>query len=227
MTELKEYSYEIFKDHFLGIPKNSHFSLEKIMVRNKYSYLNFLKIKNFYKRHFGDFGFEDKIKTFNYCEPPMFFLKWGCAIVYPFGITLSVDEMGADCMIAQNATLGMDLKDITVTEDDVYLPRYRPKIGNLVHIYSGAVVSGNVRIGDMVIIAANAFVNKDVPDRSIVYGVNKIEPLKPHHYQSLTNQLRYCKYIQNLLPGLVCKNNKLFIDKDWCNRREFLLNKIV
>jgi serine acetyltransferase len=227
MGELKEYSYDLFKEHFLKVTKKSKFSLDRHMVQNKYCYLKLLKTKSLYRRYFSDFSFEDKIKLFNYCEPPMFFLKWGCAIVYPFGITLSVDEMGADCMIAQNATLGMDLKDIIVRESDVYLPKYRPKIGNLVHIYSGAVLSGNIRVGDMVIIAANSFVNKDVPDHSIVYGVNEIHPLKQHHYQSLMNQLRYCNNILNLLPGLVCKNNKLFIDTDWCTRRESLLNKML
>lgn len=227
MGELKEYSYDLFKEHFLEVTKKSNFSLDRHMVRNKYCYLTLLKIKRYYKRYFSDFSFEDKIKSFNYCEPPMVFLKWGCTIVYPFGITLSVDEMGADCRIAQNATIGMNLKDITIGKDEIYIPRYRPKIGNLVHIYSGAVLSGNIKIGDMVIIAANAFVNKDVPDRSIVYGVNKIEPLKSHHYQSLTNQLRYCKYVDNLLPGFVYKNNKLFIDTDWCNQREALLNMNV
>jgi serine acetyltransferase len=230
MVELKDYSYEIFKEHFIGITKNSNSLLDNIMVRhimvqNKYFYLKLLKIQNFYKRHFSDFSFEDKIKISNYCEPPMIFLKWGCAITYPFGITLSVDEMGADCFIAQNATIGMNLNDIKIVDDQIYVPRYRPKIGNLVHIYPGAVVSGNIRVGDKVIIAANAFINKDVPDNSIVYGVNKVSPLRPHHYDSLTNQLWYCKNIFHLLPGLVLKNSKLFIDMDWCRKRDLLLNK--
>ena len=45
-----------------------------------------------------------------------------------------------------------------------------PTIGNRVCIHSNAVVVGNIKIGDDVVIAPNAFVNFDVPDHSIVIG---------------------------------------------------------
>ena len=45
-----------------------------------------------------------------------------------------------------------------------------PTIGNCVWIGINAVVVGNIRIGDDVLIAPNAYVNFDVPDHSIVIG---------------------------------------------------------
>lgn len=48
-----------------------------------------------------------------------------------------------------------------------------PLIGNKIYIASGAVIVGKVKIGNNVFIAANSFVNFDVPDNSIVIG-NKI-----------------------------------------------------
>ena len=48
-----------------------------------------------------------------------------------------------------------------------------PIIGDKVYIASGAVIVGKVKIGNNVLIAANSFVNFDVPDNSVVIG-NKI-----------------------------------------------------
>ena len=43
-----------------------------------------------------------------------------------------------------------------------------PTIGTDARIYAGAVVSGPIRIGDNVLIGANAVVGRDIPARSIV-----------------------------------------------------------
>ncbi|MBW3087480.1 serine acetyltransferase [Bifidobacterium sp. 82T24] len=45
-----------------------------------------------------------------------------------------------------------------------------PTLGNRVWVGSNAVIVGNVRIGNDVLIAPNAYVNFDVPDHSIVVG---------------------------------------------------------
>ena len=45
-----------------------------------------------------------------------------------------------------------------------------PTIGNRVWIGVGAVIVGNINIGDDVIIAPNSFVNIDIPSHSIVFG---------------------------------------------------------
>jgi serine O-acetyltransferase len=70
--------------------------------------------------------------------------------------------IGDDCMIRQGVTLGN-----TGLED-----RFgAPTLGNRVQIGAGAKVLGRVRVGDDVIIGANAVVISDVPDNVIVFGV--------------------------------------------------------
>lgn len=215
MEKLRDFTYDDFKEHTKSLKADR--KTPQFLFNNEYIYSNLLKMKIFYERYFGNFSFDDRINMTCTCEPPMFFLKWGCIIAHPFGITFSVDEIGADCSISQNATLGASGRDIPLGGPTT---GHKPKIGNLVSVYPGAIVSGDVRIGDRVIISGNAIVTKDVPNDSIVYGVNLIYPLKQHHRNVLLDQLYHCKYINELIPGLVYKNNKLFINTVWCEERE-------
>lgn len=57
-----------------------------------------------------------------------------------------------------------------------------PTIGNRVRIGANACIVGNVRIGNDVMIAPNAFVNIDVPDHSVVVG----NPCVIHHKENAT-----------------------------------------
>lgn len=57
-------------------------------------------------------------------------------------------------------------------------------IGDRVVIEAHAVVVGNVKIGCDVVIAANAFVNFDVPDHSVVLG----NPGVIHHKENAAAQ---------------------------------------
>lgn len=68
--------------------------------------------------------------------------------------------LGKKCMIGTCVTIGGKSGWYEV-----------PVIGNNVHIANGAKIIGPVRIGDNVIIGANAVVVKDVPDNCIVAGV--------------------------------------------------------
>lgn len=45
---------------------------------------------------------------------------------------------------------------------------YRPIIGNCVTVYPGAVIVGDIKIGDNCIIGANTFVDKSYPANSII-----------------------------------------------------------
>jgi serine O-acetyltransferase len=51
-----------------------------------------------------------------------------------------------------------------------------PVIGDDVHIGAGARVLGDVRIGNGVVIGANAVVTRDIPEGTTVVGVNRIVP---------------------------------------------------
>ena len=68
--------------------------------------------------------------------------------------------IGKNCMIGQGVTIGGKSGWYEV-----------PVIGDNVHISAGARILGPVRIGNNVIIGANAVVVKDVPDNCIVAGV--------------------------------------------------------
>ncbi len=60
-------------------------------------------------------------------------------------------------------------QNVTVGRSGMGSDNY-PTIGDNVTIYSGAVVAGNIHIGNNVTIGANTFVNKDIPDNCTVVG---------------------------------------------------------
>lgn len=75
---------------------------------------------------------------------------------HPFGITIGMDSVvGKNCTIYHNVTIGQ--------KDWKY-----PVIGDNVTIYEGAVIVGDVKIGNNSIIGPNSIVITDVPDNSII-----------------------------------------------------------
>jgi serine acetyltransferase len=145
-------------------------------------------------------------------------------IPHAYGITLSVDEIGADCCIGHNVTLGTNRRNMPVEEG--YADGYKPRVGNLVNFYANAIISGEITIGDCVIIAANAFVDKDVPGMSIVYGHNQIKPLHNHHIRYLQSVLYHCINEYKLISGLTYRNGKLYIDTEYAARRASLTQEL-
>lgn len=69
--------------------------------------------------------------------------------------------MGDDVLVRNGVTIGLARRDDPGS----------PIIGNRVEIGAGAKVLGKIRIGDDVIIGANAVVVRDVPANSIAVGV--------------------------------------------------------
>jgi acetyltransferase-like isoleucine patch superfamily enzyme len=186
-------------------------------------YPRLLKIYNTFQRIRGNYSKEDKFEIACACDPPMFFLKYGILIDHTFGITLSVDEIGADCCIGQNVTIGTNAKHMNIGE---YTTGHRPRIGNLVRIYGNTVISGEIKIGDYCIIGANSFIDKDVPSKSIAWGVNQIGIMKNHHIKYLQMLLYNCAIVYKLIPGLTCRSNKLFINEEYLMVRNKLINAI-
>ena len=68
--------------------------------------------------------------------------------------------IGNHCLIGQGVTIGGKSKQYEV-----------PQIGNFVYIAAGVRILGNVKIGNNIIIGANAVVTKDIPDNCMVAGV--------------------------------------------------------
>ena len=71
-------------------------------------------------------------------------------------------EIGDDCLLYQNVTLGGTGKDVG---------KRHPTLGNNVMVGSGAKVLGPFRVGDNARIAANSVVLREVPDNATVVGV--------------------------------------------------------
>lgn len=81
----------------------------------------------------------------------------GVLFFHSYGTILNAREIGEGCRIVCNITLG-DKKGMT------------PVIGKHVEILPGAVIAGDVTIGDNCVIGPNAVVYKSVPANCVVVG---------------------------------------------------------
>ena len=99
---------------------------------------------------------------FNSSVPSSVTLGGGSKFAYGgIGVVIHARAViGKNCVIGQNVTIGGKSGWHEV-----------PVIGDNVEISAGARVLGPIRIGNNVIIGANAVVVKDVPDNCIVAGV--------------------------------------------------------
>lgn len=80
-------------------------------------------------------------------------------IPHPTGIVIGKGcIIGDECKIYQNVTIGR--------KNSGY-----PTIGHNVTIYPGAIVIGRIKIGNNVIIGANAVVVSDLPDNAVAVGI--------------------------------------------------------
>jgi serine O-acetyltransferase len=86
------------------------------------------------------------------------------------GIVIAASQIGDDCIIIQNVTLGAASPE-TINQ--------APVLGNRVLVGCGAVVIGGIIIGDDVRIGPNAVVTTDVPAGAAVMApLARIVPLK-------------------------------------------------
>jgi len=88
-------------------------------------------------------------------------LHGGVILPHPQGIVIGAEVVvGPRAWIFQNVTIGGAPGKTGV-----------PAIGADVRIFSGAVISGPITLGDNVMIGANAVVLRDVPDRTLVQSL--------------------------------------------------------
>lgn len=88
-------------------------------------------------------------------------IGWGLIIWHGFSSVINAKHIGHNCQIWQNVTIG---KKTETAEDD------RPEIGNGVRICSGAIVVGDIKIGNNSTIGAGSVVVKNVSSDQLVVG---------------------------------------------------------
>ena len=99
------------------------------------------------------------------CEVPV---GRGFVVEHSGGIVVSgFARFGANCRIRNGVVIGLARVDEPCA----------PQLGNDVDVGAGAKLLGNIRIGNRVLIGANAVVVTDVPDDSIAVGVPAV--IKP------------------------------------------------
>jgi hypothetical protein len=74
-------------------------------------------------------------------------------------------------------------------------------------------------------VAAQAFVDKDVPPDSIAYGHNRVQPLEDRHRKYLGMLFHLSIHVYGLVPGLVYADGDLWVDPAWARSRERLLRE--
>lgn len=83
----------------------------------------------------------------------------GMIIQHGFSTIVSAAQIGENFKVYQQVTIGYNHK------------LQAPIIGNNVEVCCGAKIIGGVKIGNNVLIGANAVVIKDIPDNTIVAGI--------------------------------------------------------
>lgn len=83
--------------------------------------------------------------------------KGGLLLIHGFATIIYCESLGKNCTIFQQVTIGYSKGGI-------------PTIGDNCVICCGAIILGNVKIGNNVIIGANTLVINDVPDNAVVVG---------------------------------------------------------
>lgn len=98
----------------------------------------------------------------NHCEISLKNIEGGILLNHPYDIIInSHSRIGKDFTIFKGAVIGSIRSG---------KKKGTPKIGDRVTVCTNAFVCGNITIGDDVLIAANAYVNFDVPSNSVVIG---------------------------------------------------------
>ena len=127
------------------------------LLRKSQKYYKTPIINIFYKiilRHFQiKYGFQIYPET--QIGEGFYLGHWGALVINP------KSKIGKNCNIAQGVTIGQQNRG----KNEGF-----PEIGDEVWIGTNAVIVGNIKIGNNVLIAPNAYVNCDVPSNSVVMG---------------------------------------------------------
>ncbi len=85
----------------------------------------------------------------------------GLSIAHIGYVVAAASEIGSNCFLRPGVVMGKNLMDDGIT----------PVIGDNVHFGVGCKVIGNIKIGNNVVIGANAVVTHDAPSNTVVAGI--------------------------------------------------------
>lgn len=144
----KKISWKAFIYFFMHYPE-FRVSVKIRLKTNDKGFIKFIRLLvDASCRHINLFIYTDEAK-----------IGEGLIFHHGFASMISATSIGNNCHIFQQVTIGNSHGKT-------------PIIGNNVTIYPGAKIFGNIKIGDDVIIGANAVVTKDIPSHSIVAGIS-------------------------------------------------------
>lgn len=107
-------------------------------------------------------------------------ISGGLQMIHPYNITINSNAViGKNCVLLKGCTIGNVKRGKNVGA---------PVIGDDFYLGLNSTVVGGIKIGDDVLVAANTYVNFDVPSHSIVIG----SPGVVHHKDFATKE-----YINN------------------------------
>ena len=112
-------------------------------------------------------------------------IGYGLYIGHPFCITVNSKAIiGNNCNIHKGVTIGQENRG----------PRRGvPTIGDNVWIGINSTIVGNIHVGNDVLIAPNTFVNRDIPDHSVVFGNPCIVKHKEYATEDyINNEVKQC-----------------------------------
>ena len=125
-------------------------------------YKKYLKSFNLYKngkvKH-ANFIYFKMQKDYNCAISPQAKIGKNLSMPHPMNIVI-----GNGVVLGDNATI---YQGVTIGQNN---EKY-PTIGKNIIVYAGAKIIGDVKIGDNVIVGANAVVTHDVPDNCVVAGI--------------------------------------------------------
>jgi serine O-acetyltransferase len=106
----------------------------------------------------------------------------GLLIPHPWAIVIHPNvEIGPNCLIFQSVTIGTDGSPRDPGSEQGAGDMATPRIAGHVDIGAGAVILGDVSIGEHSRIGANAVVLQDVPPYSVAVGVPaRVFPIERH-----------------------------------------------
>ena len=148
-------------------------NIKQFLHKENLSFLNFCELLTFYVMVRNIFYARVAYRHYYYAKVLSVFARplplldisstaeigGGLIVQHGYATIIAPRKIGKKCWVNQGVTIGY------TNDDDC------PTLGDNVTVYAGAKILGDIRVGNNVIVAANAVVVKDVEDNCVVGGV--------------------------------------------------------